>query len=98
MGGQRRSYTREFKVEAARLVREGGHSLAQVARDLDVPDSVLWRWVKQYAEDPGQAFPGKGHLKARDEELRRLQRENETLRQERDILKKALAIFSKGPR
>lgn len=98
MGGQRRSYTREFKIEAARLVREGGHGMAQVARDLGVPDSVLWRWVKQYAEDPEQAFPGKGHLKVRDEELRRLQCENENLRQEREILKKALAIFSKGPR
>jgi transposase len=98
MGRERRSYTREFKIEAARLVREGGHSLSQVARDLDVPKSVLCLWVKELTADPEQAFPGKGRLKDRDEELRRLQRENEGLRQEREILKKALAIFSKGPK
>jgi len=98
MSRKRKQYTREFKVEAARLVREGGRSLSQVAHDLDVPKSVLCLWVKELTADPEQAFPGTGRLKARDEEVRRLQRELEGVREERDILKKALAIFSKGPK
>ena len=86
MGDRRRSFSREFKFEAVRLVTEGGMSLAQAARDLGVRESVLGRWRKQLAEDPEEAFPGKGRLKSQDEELRRLRRENEILRQERDIV------------
>lgn len=97
MGDHRRSFSREFKLEAVRLVTEGGLSLAQASRDLGVQESVLGRWKKQLAEDPEEAFPGKGHLKSQDEELRRLRRENEILRQERDILKKAVGIFSRVP-
>ncbi len=98
MGNHRRSFSREFKLEAVRLVTEGGLSVAQAARDLGVQESVLGRWRKQLAEDPAEAFPGKGHLKSQDEELRRLRRENEILRQERDILKKAVGIFSRVPK
>jgi transposase len=64
--------------------------VAQAARDLGVGESVLGRWKQQLAEDPGEAFPGKGHLKSQDEELRQLRRENALLRMERDILKKWL--------
>ena len=98
MGDRRRSFSREFKLEAVRLVTEGGLSLSKAARDLGVGESVLGRWKKQLAEDPEEAFPGKGHLKSQDEELRRLRRENEILRQERDILKKAVGIFSRVPK
>lgn len=98
MEGKRRSYTPEFKEEAVRLMEEAGVSVAQVSRDLGVEGSVLRRWRKEYQEDKEQAFPGKGHLKAQDEEMRRLQREVEVLRMERDILKKAVAIFSRGPK
>ena len=98
MGDRRRSFSREFKVEAVRLVTEGGLSLSQAARDLGVVESVLGRWKKQLDEDPVEAFPGQGHLKSQDEELRRLRRENEILRQERDILKKVVGIFSRVPR
>lgn len=97
MGDRRRSFSREFKVEAVRLVTEGGLSLSQAARDLGIRESVLGRWKKQLAADPEEAFPGKGHLKSHDEELRRLRRKNEILRQERDILKKAVGIFSRVP-
>jgi transposase len=58
---------------------------------------VLSRWRRQFGHDGQQAFPGKGHLKSEDEELRRLTRECERLRRECDILKKALAIFSEDP-
>ncbi len=95
---KRRSYSKEFKLEAVSLVAEGGVSVAQAARNLDIPESALWRWKKELEEDPDNAFPGKGHLKPKDEDLARLRRENEILRQERDILKKAVGIFSRVPK
>lgn len=94
MARKRRQYTREFKVEAVKLVTEGGLTIAQVARDLDISQSVLQRWKRQFATDPVYAFPGQGHLKPEAEELRQLRLENARLRQERDILKKAIAICS----
>lgn len=93
----RRTYTREFKIEAVRLFTQGDHRLSQVARDLDVDRKLLRRWADQLEQEQEQAFPGKGHVKPEDEEVRRLKRENERLREEREILKKALGIFS-GPR
>jgi transposase len=86
---KRKVYTREFKVEAVRLASESGHSVAQIARDLDLGENTLWKWVKQFKTDPQQAFPGKGRMKPLEEENRRLRRECQTLRQERDFLKKA---------
>lgn len=98
MAEGRKSYTREFKIEAVRMVAERGYSLAQVSRDLGITTGMLARWKKQLSEDLDYAFPGKGRLKAPEEEIRALQREVERLRMERDILKKTIAIFSKGPR
>ena len=95
MNKPRQKYTREFKVEAVRMTTEQGLTIAQVSRDLGVSANMLGRWKKQYTEDPGFAFPGKGNLKPQDEELRRLRRENAILRQERDFLKKATAFFAK---
>lgn len=94
MTGTRRRFSPDFKREAVQMVLSGKHSLAQVARDLDLRPDMLRRWRKQYEEDPRQAFPGKGHLKPQDEEMRQLRREVARLREEREILKKALAIFS----
>ena len=95
MGRTRRSFTKEFKVEAVRLITEGGQSISKVARDLGIRDTMLGRWKKDWEQDWEVAFPGKGHLKPEEAELRRLRRENERLRMERDILKKAAALFSK---
>ena len=92
MGKQRRVYSKEFKLEAVRMVVEGGLSASQVARDLDVPYNVLIRWKQQAEKSGEQAFPG--HGRPADQELARLKRENEVLRMERDILKKAVGIFS----
>lgn len=94
----RRSYTREFKLEAVRLAHESEKSVSQIARELGIHPTILGRWIKQFEVDPEQAFPGKGHLKDHDEEVRRLRRELERVTQERDILKKAVAIFSKEPK
>ncbi len=98
MGRERRKFTREFKQEAVRLAASGDRSVAKVAEDLGIDDSVLRRWMKEHQGDPGQSFPGKGRLKERDEELRRLERELARVKEERDILKKAVAIFSRGPK
>jgi transposase len=76
------------------MVTEGGHSLAQVARDLDIRPDMLRRWRRQFERDPEQAFPGVGQRKARDEEMWQLRRKLERVTAERDILKKALGIVS----
>ena len=92
---ERRRFTREFKLEAAKLVSERGVSIAQAARDLDISGPVLRRWVKEFASDPQEAFPGHGQQKADQAELTRLRREVAKLKAERDILKKAAAYFAK---
>ena len=94
----KRVFTAEFKREALNLVESSGKSLTQVARDLGISDNTLHGWKQQMREHGQQAFPGTGHQTPQEEEMRRLRRENEILRQERDILKKALVIFSKAER
>jgi transposase len=91
----RRVFTREFKVEAVRLVRERGVSVAQAARDLGVHENVIRKWAKQFEDDPGRAFPGQGNMKPEQAEIERLRREVQKLKAERDILKKAAAYFAK---
>jgi transposase len=92
---ERRKFTREFKLEAVKLIKERGVSYAQAARDLDVHQTVLRNWVKAFADDPVQAFPGHGQMKPEAAEIARLKRELTKLRAERDILKKAAAYFAK---
>ena len=92
---QRRKFSREFKLEAVRLVRERGVAVAQAARDLDVHENVLRKWVKEFASDPGHAFPGHGQVKPEQLEIDRLRREVAKLKAERDILKKAAAYFAR---
>lgn len=91
----RRSFSREFKLEAIKLVRERGVAVAQAARDLDVHENVLRKWIRDYEADPQQAFPGQGKMKPEQLELERLRREVRKLKAERDILKKAAAYFAK---
>ena len=95
MGKKRRTFSREFKLEAVRLVRDRGVSVAQAARDLDVHENVLRNWVKDLEADAQVAFPGRGKLKPEQEEIDRLRREVVKLKAERDILKKAAAYFAK---
>jgi transposase len=91
---KRKIYSREFKLEAVGLITEKGYSIAEASRNLGIEYSVLRRWKNQLADDRQNAFPGKGKLKASDEELRRLKRKLERVTEERDILKKALAYFA----
>jgi transposase len=99
MATTRRQFTSEFKIEAVRLVTQGGRPVAQAARELGIRPDMLRNWKRQ-AEGraglaPGDVFPGTGHLPSHEEELHRLRRENERLRQERDFLKKTAACFAK---
>ena len=91
---KRRTFSREFKLEAVGLITKKGYSIAEASRNLGIEYSVLRRWKNQLAGDPQNAFPGKGKLKAPEEELRQIKRELERLKEERDILKKALAYFA----
>jgi transposase len=94
---QRRTYDKEFKSEAVRLVLQEGYSAAEVERNLGIGANIVSRWVRESKEDPDHAFPGKGRLKPPEEEIRNLQRELARVKRERDILKKAVAIFSTDP-
>ena len=95
MGKPRKKYSREFKLEAVKMVIEQGRSVREVADGLGVNETVLHRWKSKFLIDGEVAFPGKGRLKPDDEELRRLRRELFKVKQERDILKKAAAYFAK---
>ena len=92
MAVKRKQYTKEFKHQAVRLVTEQGLSIAQAARDLGINDNLLSRWKKELEGQGPQAFPGQGH--PQEDELARLRKEVEVLRREREILKKAVGIFS----
>ena len=93
----RQVYTREFKREAIELARTSGKRVTELEQELGLSQGLLKYWIRQAKADGETAFPGQGRLKPVDEELRRLQREVEILRQERDLLKKVVAIFSHDP-
>lgn len=95
MGEKRNTYDKEFKLSAVKMIMEEGLSIAQVARDLGVNANSLHNWKKAYLEDQQHSFPGKGKMKPEEEELRKLRKELNTVKMERDILKKAIAFFAK---
>ncbi len=80
---QRRIFSREYKLEAVKLVRESGVTVEQAARDLDVHENVLCKWVREYGDDPSQSFPGKGQMKPEQLEIERLRKEVAKLKAER---------------
>ena len=92
---ERRKFTREFKLEAVRLIKDRGVSYVQASEDLGVHTSQLRDWMKKFSDDPEQAFPGNGQMKPEQIEIARLKREVNKLKAERDILKKAAAYFAK---
>lgn len=95
MSGTRKTYDKEFKISAVKLVLDSGKSIDTVAKDLGISSNSLFNWKKKYIEDAQNAFPGKGHLNPADEELRKKDKEIAMLKMERDILKKAIAYFAK---
>jgi len=92
---QRRRFSREFKLEAVRLVKDRGVAVAQAARDLDVHENVLRKWIREAKTDPQHAFPSHGQLRPEQLEIDRLRGEVAKLKAERDILKKAAAFFAR---
>ena len=92
---QRRKFSREFKLEAVKLVKDRGVAVAQAARDLDIHENVLRKWVRELSTVPQHAFPGHGQMKPEQQEIDRLRKEVAKLRAERDILKKAAAYFAR---
>ena len=92
---RRRKFSGEFKLEAVRLVKDRGVSVAQAARDLDLHENVLRKWVREFTADPQHAFPGHGQMKPEQLEIDRLRKEVAKLKAERDILKKAAAFFAR---
>lgn len=95
MTTQRKGYSRQFKLDAVKLVTDQGYKISEAARNLEISPNLLGKWKNQLAGESDQAFPGKGHMTLEKEELHRLRKENERLRMEREILKKAAAFFAK---
>ena len=93
----RKTYTREFKLQAVKMITAQGLSVAEVARRLGVTEGCLRTWREAAREHGDEAFPGHGHPTPADDELRRLRTENARLRAERDLLKKAAAYFASPP-
>lgn len=95
---KRRRYSREFKNEAVQLVLNNPDTPAsEIAKDLGVEQNLVNRWKREYLTQGENSFPGNGNLNKEEVELNRLQKELAKAQRERDILKKALAIFSKVP-
>lgn len=90
---ERKTYSQEFKEEAVKLSSERDVPMVQIARELGIAPKLLYRWRSELKELGPKAFPGKG--KPRDEELYELRRELERVKQERDILKKAMSVFAR---
>ena len=97
MSKQRRRYTKQFKIEAVQLAESHEGNVSEVARNLGIHPNILNRWIREYKSDSEYSFPGLGKVKDSDE-LNRLRKELAETKMERDILKKALAIFSKPSR
>jgi transposase len=95
MNNHQRHYDRQFKQEAVRLYETSGKTIAEIEADLGIAPGLLSKWRAQVKHDGQRAFPGSGRQTETDAELRRLQKENTLLRQERDILKKAIQVFSR---
>ena len=91
---EKRKYDKEFKLNAVRLY-EGGKKASQVCKDLGIPDATFFHWLKLFSKEGDRSFSGSGNIKSSNEELYKLKKELDDTRLERDILKKALAIFSR---
>lgn len=92
---KRRTFSREFKIEAVKLVTERGVAVAQACRELELSESVLRRWMRELDDAPLSAFPGNGRVSAEQAEIMALRKEVARLKAERDILKKATAFFAR---
>ena len=91
----RKTYSKEFKFNAVKMITVQGNRVTEVARDIGVSETLLHVWKRKYLEDKSEAFPGHGNLKSKDAYIHKLEKENKRLKDERDILKKATIFFAK---
>lgn len=98
MKQKQKQYSKQFKIDAVKLVTEQGYKAAEAARNLGIHPNSLRHWKKQLENDGNGAFPGKGHMISEKEELYQLRKEVKRLRMEREILKKAAAFFANEPK
>ena len=92
---KRKKYTKEFKLDAVSLVTEQGYTRSEAARRLGLEVNILGRWIRELAEDEGQAFRGNGKMTAEQEEIKNLKADIKRLEMEKEILKKATVFFAK---
>jgi len=97
MGIQRRKYDKEFKLEAIKVYENGERPQIEVERQLGITQGLLGKWIESLQKQPkkAEAFPGNGHLPDTEARIKQLERENAQLRQDKDILKKVLSMYSK---
>ena len=93
---RKRSFDKDYKINTVRLIINKEKKIAELARELNINENTLHNWKNQYLKDAEDAFPGKGHQTPIEEELTKLKRQLQVVTEERDILKKALGIFSKA--
>jgi len=93
-----RKYTKEFKVKICQMVLEDDVKISEIAEKFSINNTMVYRWVEQYRRQGDEAFVGTGHLTPTEAALKKLQKENERLRVENEILKKAAAYFAKHPK
>jgi transposase len=93
----RRKFDRAFKLEVLKLIQKSNRTIQSIAQELGIHPGVISRWRRQFREQENDAFPGKGHQTPEEEEIRRLKKELADVKEERDILKKAVAFFAKHP-
>ena len=97
MENDRKPYSGAFKAEVVKMITDGGASVGRVAADMDIPLKLLYRWIRELSAKPEEVFPGKGRITSDAEIIRRLQRENERLRLECEVLKQAQEGSAKDP-
>ena len=97
MTNKRKQYSKQFKIDAVKLVTAQGYKVSEAARSLGIQEGILRRWKEQLTAEDTHAFPGNGKMSPEKEELIRHRKENKQLKMEKEILKKAAAFFAKGP-
>ena len=100
MSKERRKYSKEFKMEAIRMVENGERSVSEIERELNITQGLLWKWKADLDKQPKkeEAFPGNGRLTDTEARIRQLERENALLKEDKEILKKVLTMYSKDGR
>jgi transposase len=93
----RRRFDKAFKLEVMKTIQQSDKTIKTISQELGIHPGVISRWRRQFREEENNAFPGKGHQTPEAEEIRRLKKELEDVKEERDILKKAVAFFAKNP-